>query len=85
MRQIRKRRHGSGRRQPAPLPADARDPDIVHAHRVARRQSRDHSTAGPARAVERREPYGVWGGEIFHHGTITAHKKARGRPRAKVA
>ena len=36
MRQIRKRRHGSGRRQPAPLPADARDPDIVHAHRVAR-------------------------------------------------
>jgi len=36
-------------------------------------------------AVERHEPYGVWGGEIFHHGTITAHKKARGRPRAKVA
>jgi WhiB family redox-sensing transcriptional regulator len=36
-------------------------------------------------AVERHEPYGVWGGEIFHHGAITAHKKARGRPRAKVA
>ena len=49
MRQIRKRRHGSGPRQPAPLPADARDPDIVHAHRVARRQSRDHELAGPAR------------------------------------
>jgi hypothetical protein len=50
MRQVRKRRHGSGRPQPDPLPADARDPDIVHAHRVARRQSRDHELAGPARS-----------------------------------
>jgi hypothetical protein len=50
MRQIRKRRQGSGRPQPELLPADARDPDIVHAHRVARRgQSRDHAPAGPAR------------------------------------
>jgi hypothetical protein len=50
MRQIRKRRHPSGLRPPAPLPADARDPDIVHAHRVARRrQSPDHAPAGPAR------------------------------------
>ena len=49
MRQIRKRRHGSGRQQPAPLPADARDPDIVHAHRVARRQPRDYASAEPAR------------------------------------
>jgi hypothetical protein len=52
MRQIHmsKRRHEPGRRPPAPLPADARDPDIVHAHRVARRQqSRDHGPAGPAR------------------------------------
>ena len=46
MRQIRKRRHRSGLRQPAPLPADARDPDIVHAHRVAsHRQSRDQAPA----------------------------------------
>ncbi len=52
MRQIytNKRRRGSDRRQPVPLPADARDPDIVHAHRVARRQqARDHEPAGPAR------------------------------------
>jgi hypothetical protein len=50
MRQVRKRRHGPGvSRQPDPLPADARDPDIVHAHRVARRPSRDHAPAGPAR------------------------------------
>jgi hypothetical protein len=52
MRQVHKskRRHGSGRRQPMPLPADARDPDIVHAHRVARRQqAHNHEPAGPAR------------------------------------
>jgi WhiB family redox-sensing transcriptional regulator len=34
-----------------------------------------------AGAVERREPWGVWGGEIFQHGVITAVKRARGRPR----
>jgi hypothetical protein len=52
MRQIyaSKRRRGSDRREPAPLPADARDPDIVRAHRVARRrQARDHAPAGPTR------------------------------------
>ena len=36
-------------------------------------------------AVERREPFGVWGCEIFDRGTVTARKKARGRPPAKVA
>ena len=38
-----------------------------------------------AGAIERHEPWGVWGGEIFDHGTITAQKRARGRPRVKVA
>jgi WhiB family redox-sensing transcriptional regulator len=32
-------------------------------------------------AVARREPYGVWGGEIFHRGAITPRKRPRGRPR----
>jgi len=31
-------------------------------------------------ALERREPYGVWGGEIFHRGIITPRKIPRGRP-----
>jgi hypothetical protein len=50
MRQIHKsKRHHRPGRQPAPLPADARDPDIVHAHRVAsQRRSRDHTPARPA-------------------------------------
>lgn len=34
-----------------------------------------------AGALERREPYGVWGGEIVVHGQVVAHKRGRGRPR----
>jgi WhiB family redox-sensing transcriptional regulator len=33
-----------------------------------------------AGAVERSEPWGVWGGEIFENGVIVAQKRARGRP-----
>lgn len=32
-------------------------------------------------ALERGEPCGVWGGEIFDHGTVVAKKRPRGRPR----
>src|SRR4051794_14591664 len=32
-------------------------------------------------AQERREPWGVWGGEIFERGEIVARKRPRGRPR----
>ncbi len=32
-------------------------------------------------AVERREPWGVWGGELFIQGVIVARKRPRGRPR----
>lgn len=31
-------------------------------------------------AVERQEPHGVWGGEIFTKGAIIAEKRPRGRP-----
>ena len=34
-----------------------------------------------AGAVERAEPWGVWGGEIFERGAIVARKRPRGRPR----
>jgi WhiB family redox-sensing transcriptional regulator len=33
-----------------------------------------------ASALERHEPHGVWGGEIFTRGAITARKRPRGRP-----
>lgn len=32
-------------------------------------------------ALERAEPWGVWGGEIFDQGRIIARKRSRGRPR----
>lgn len=32
-------------------------------------------------ALERREPWGVWGGELFLQGAVIARKRPRGRPR----
>ena len=32
-------------------------------------------------ALQRREPWGVWGGELFVQGAIVARKRPRGRPR----
>lgn len=31
-------------------------------------------------ALERREPWGVWGGQLFAGGKVLAHKRKRGRP-----
>lgn len=31
-------------------------------------------------AIERREPWGVWGGQLFANGRILAFKRKRGRP-----
>jgi WhiB family redox-sensing transcriptional regulator len=32
-------------------------------------------------ALERREPWGVWGGELLLHGIVVPRKRPRGRPR----
>ncbi|MDT7725172.1 MAG: WhiB family transcriptional regulator, redox-sensing transcriptional regulator [Actinomycetota bacterium] len=37
-----------------------------------------------AGALARREPWGVWGGEIFERGAVVARKRPRGRPRKNV-
>jgi WhiB family redox-sensing transcriptional regulator len=34
-----------------------------------------------AGALERAEPWGVWGGEIFQRGAVVPRKRPRGRPR----
>jgi len=34
-----------------------------------------------AAALDRAEPWGVWGGEIFDRGSIVSRKRPRGRPR----
>jgi WhiB family redox-sensing transcriptional regulator len=36
-------------------------------------------------ALQRGEPWGVWGGELFLRGAIIAGKRPRGRPRKAVA
>jgi WhiB family redox-sensing transcriptional regulator len=38
-----------------------------------------------AGALERREPWGVWGGELFQHGVVIPRKRPRGRPRKNAA
>lgn len=38
-------------------------------------------TACLAGAIERAEPWGVWGGELFLRGTVIPRKRPRGRPR----
>ncbi|GAB3998803.1 hypothetical protein GCM10029992_25630 [Glycomyces albus] len=38
-----------------------------------------------AGALERHEPWGVWGGEIFEKGNVVARKRPRGRPRKDAA
>jgi len=70
------------------LPCRVQDPDLWFAEspadlEVAKSFCRDC----PARlaclsgAIERREPWGVWGGEIFERGQIVARKRPRGRAR----
>jgi WhiB family redox-sensing transcriptional regulator len=34
-----------------------------------------------AGALERSEPWGVWGGQLFVQGVVVARKRPRGRPR----
>jgi WhiB family redox-sensing transcriptional regulator len=34
-----------------------------------------------AGALERQEPWGVWGGELFIAGVVVPRKRPRGRPR----
>ena len=38
-------------------------------------------TACLAGALDRAEPWGVWGGELFIQGVVVARKRPRGRPR----
>lgn len=73
------------------LPCHSADPDLFFAERPDElEQAKVLCADCPVRAeclagaVERGEPWGVWGGEIFDHGVVIARKRPRGRPR-KVA
>ena len=53
-------------------------PDIVQAKRIcATCPVVEPCLAG---ALERREPWGVWGGQLFLNGKVLAQKRRRGRP-----
>jgi WhiB family redox-sensing transcriptional regulator len=77
------------------LPCRVQDPDLWFAERPAELEQAKRLCAGcPVRsaclagALDRAEPWGVWGGEIFDRGVVIARKRPRGRPpkvRAEVA
>lgn len=78
----------SGRRDPLRLPCQLNDPDLWFAEAPADLEVAKTLCAHcPARqmcligAIERREPCGVWGGQIFRDGDIVPFKRGRGRPR----
>ena len=70
------------------LPCRTQDADLWFAEAPADLDRAKEFCAGcPVRlaclagAIERREPWGVWGGEIFDQGVVISRKRPRGRPR----
>jgi WhiB family redox-sensing transcriptional regulator len=69
------------------LPCQREDPRLWFADQPADLE-RAKAFCGPcplraaclAGALERAEPLGVWGGEIFERGSVIAQKRAPGRP-----
>jgi WhiB family redox-sensing transcriptional regulator len=75
-------------REPGELPCRVADADLWFAEVPAELELAKALCAEcPARqrclltALERGEPWGVWGGEIFERGVVVARKRPRGRPR----
>ncbi len=75
----------------AQLPCWSQDPDLFFAESPADVETAKALCLGcPARlacltgALERREPNGVWGGELVLAGVVVPRKRPRGRP-PKVA
>ena len=88
---------GTGRRQPLQpatvpqLPCSS-DPELFFAdspedvlRAKALCQVCPVQSACLAEALQRGEPYGVWGGALFLRGAVIAGKKPRGRPRGSVS
>ena len=74
-----------------PLPCRVEDPDLWFAETPAQLETAKAlcgdcpvRSACLAGALDRGEPWGVWGGEIFERGAVIARKRPRGRP-PKVA
>jgi len=72
----------------APLPCQDVDPDLFFAESPLEVElAKSLCVDCPVRALcltaalDRREPWGVWGGEWFVSGVAVARKRPRGRPR----
>ena len=70
------------------LPCHVGDPDLWFADNPADlERAKELCAQCPIRAqcltaaLEREEPWGVWGGQIFDRGVVIARKRPRGRPR----
>lgn len=68
-------------------PCHVHDPNLWFSDRPAELEiAKRHCTGCRIRttcltgALNRGEPWGVWGGEIFDHGVVIAFKRPRGRP-----
>jgi WhiB family transcriptional regulator, redox-sensing transcriptional regulator len=75
-----------------PLPCRVEDPELWFAETPAQLElAKSLCSDCPIRsacltgALDRGEPWGVWGGEIFERGVVIARKRPRGRPRKVVA
>lgn len=70
------------------LPCRVNDPELFFAESPADVETAKALCLGcPVRqeclagALERAEPWGVWGGQLFQAGVVIARKRPRGRPR----
>jgi len=70
------------------LPCWSTDPELFFAESPAEvERAKALCTGCPlqaeclAGALERREPWGVWGGQLVLQGVVVARKRPRGRPR----
>ncbi|QCB95201.1 WhiB family transcriptional regulator [Cellulomonas shaoxiangyii] len=74
------------------IPCRSNDPELWFAERQADVE-RAKALCGTcplidgclAGAVERAEPWGVWGGQVFVGGVVVPTKRGRGRPRKDAA
>ncbi|MGC0364843.1 WhiB family redox-sensing transcriptional regulator [Rhodococcus sp. 27YEA15] len=73
------------------LPCRVTNPDLWFAESPAElEQAKTLCAACPIRsrclsaALDRAEPWGVWGGEILDQGAVIARKRPRGRPRKQL-
>jgi WhiB family redox-sensing transcriptional regulator len=79
---------GSSYSAQAELPCRLTDPELFFAESPADvEQAKALCLDCPVRqeclaaALDRREPWGVWGGQLFVNGVVVPRKRPRGRPR----